>query len=63
MTEMKIIIPMAGRGKRLAQLTQHKPKALVRLADKRLLDHVLNIFQVLEKKIYSGIYFYCWISW
>ena len=50
MTEMKIIIPMAGRGKRLAQLTQHKPKALVRLADKRLLDHVLNIFQVLEKK-------------
>ena len=50
MTEMKIIIPMAGRGKRLAQLTQHKPKALVRLADKRLLDHVLNIFQVLGKK-------------
>jgi len=50
MTAMKIIIPMAGRGKRLAQLTQHKPKALVRLAEKRLLDHVLNIFQVLEKK-------------
>ena len=46
---MKIIIPMAGRGSRLVQLTQHKPKALVRLADKRLLDHVLGTFQVLEK--------------
>ena len=45
---MKIIIPMAGLGKRLAQLTKHKPKALVRIADKRLLDHVLNTFKVLE---------------
>lgn len=49
MIDMKIIIPMAGRGSRLVQLTQHKPKALVRLADKRLLDHVLGTFQVLEK--------------
>ncbi len=49
MIDMKIIIPMAGIGKRLAQLTQHKPKALVRIADRRLLDHVLNIFQELEK--------------
>jgi glucose-1-phosphate thymidylyltransferase len=46
---MKIIIPMAGIGKRLGPLTQHKPKSLVRLADKRLLDHVLKTFQVLEK--------------
>lgn len=49
MNTLKIIIPMAGFGKRLLQLTQHKPKALVRLADKRLLDHVLDTFQVLEK--------------
>jgi glucose-1-phosphate thymidylyltransferase len=48
MNNMKIIIPMAGIGKRLAQLTHHKPKALVRLADKRLLDHVLSTFQELE---------------
>jgi len=46
---MKIIIPMAGFGKRLLPLTRHKPKALVRLAEKRLLDHVLDTFQVLEK--------------
>jgi glucose-1-phosphate thymidylyltransferase len=35
---------MAGIGKRLGALTQRKPKALVRLADKRLLDHVLDTF-------------------
>jgi glucose-1-phosphate thymidylyltransferase len=46
---MKIIIPMAGFGKRLLPLTRHKPKALIRLAEKRLLDHVLDTFQVLEK--------------
>ena len=49
MTDMKIIIPMAGMGKRLAPLTSHRPKPLVRLADQRLLDHVLNSFQELEK--------------
>ena len=57
MTNMKIIIPMAGMGKRLIQLTRHKPKALVRLADKRLLDHVLDTFQKLEK-IYTLEYIF-----
>jgi glucose-1-phosphate thymidylyltransferase len=47
---MKIIIPMAGMGKRLAPLTLHRPKPLVRLADQRLLDHVLNTFRALEEK-------------
>lgn len=49
MIDLKIIIPMAGAGKRLVHLTKHKPKALVRLADKRLLDHILSTFRVLEK--------------
>ena len=49
MTDMKIIIPMAGVGKRFGELTHRKPKALIRLADSRLLDHVLNTFQGLEK--------------
>ena len=40
---------MAGVGRRLGQLTRHRPKALVRLTDKRLLDHVLATFQKLEK--------------
>ena len=39
---------MAGIGKRLFPLTQHRPKPLVRLADGRLLDHVLATFQELE---------------
>lgn len=49
MTDLKIIIPMAGMGKRLGPLTTHRPKPLVRLADQKLLDHVLNTLQELEK--------------
>ena len=48
MTNLKIIIPMAGLGKRLGPLTRHKPKSLVRLAEKRLLDHVLDTFEQLR---------------
>ena len=50
MTSMKIVIPMAGMGRRMGQLTRHRPKALVRLTDGRLLDHVLNTFEQLEKR-------------
>ena len=46
---MKIIIPMAGIGKRFFPLTNQRPKPLVRLAEKRLLDHVLDVFSVLEQ--------------
>ncbi|MGZ9164277.1 MAG: sugar phosphate nucleotidyltransferase [Anaerolineales bacterium] len=49
MADIKIIIPMAGIGKRFFPLTNHRPKPLVRLAEKRLLDHVLDVFRVLEK--------------
>src|ERR671923_1851363 len=52
MTDLKIIIPMAGIGRRLVPLTTHRPKPLIRLADKRLIDHVLDAFKDLEK-IYS----------
>jgi glucose-1-phosphate thymidylyltransferase len=49
MSELKIIIPMAGIGKRLFPLTQRRPKPLVRLANGRLLDHVLDTFKELEE--------------
>ena len=49
MTNLKVIIPMAGIGKRMGPLTRQRPKALVRLTDRRLLDHVLNIFEELER--------------
>lgn len=48
MDKLKVIIPMAGYGKRLLPLTRHKPKALVRIAEKRLLDYVLDTFRTLE---------------
>lgn len=46
---MKIIIPMAGIGRRFFPITNHRPKPLIRLAEKRLLDHVLDIFKILEE--------------
>src|SRR5262245_51951447 len=50
MTTLKIVIPMAGLGKRLLPLTQHRPKPLIRLTDRRLLDHVLDSLRELETK-------------
>ncbi len=50
MTTLKIIIPMAGLGKRLLPLTQKRPKPLMRLTDQRLLDHVLNSLSGLEPR-------------
>jgi glucose-1-phosphate thymidylyltransferase len=47
MTTLKIMIPMAGLGKRLLPLTQRRPKPLMRITDKRLLDHVLDSLQEL----------------
>lgn len=42
---MKIVIPMAGFGTRLRPLTWSKPKPLISLAGKTVLDHVLNMFR------------------
>lgn len=49
MADIKIIIPMAGIGKRFAPITTRRPKPLLRLTDQRLLDHVLDLFQPLEE--------------
>lgn len=45
---MKIIIPLAGYGKRLRPHTFTKPKPLVNVAGKPVLGHVLDMFQTLE---------------
>lgn len=41
---MKILIPMGGYGTRLRPLTWSRPKPLVSLAGKTVIDHVLDMF-------------------
>ena len=42
---LKIVIPMAGYGVRLRPHTWSRPKQLIRMANKTVLDHVLDTFQ------------------
>lgn len=44
---LKIVIPMAGYGARLRPHTWSRPKQLLRLADKMVIDHVLDTFSTL----------------
>lgn len=44
---MKIIIPMAGRGTRLRPHTWSRPKQLLSIAGRAMLDHVLDMFTTL----------------
>ena len=41
---LKIVIPMAGYGVRLRPHTWSRPKQLLRMADKMVIDHVLDTF-------------------
>jgi glucose-1-phosphate thymidylyltransferase len=45
---MKIVIPLAGFGKRLRPHTFTKPKPLINVAGKPVLGHVLDMFQALD---------------
>jgi len=42
---MQAIIPLAGKGTRLRPLTHTRPKPLVRVADRPVLDHVLDMLE------------------
>jgi len=44
---LKIVIPMAGLGTRLRPHTWSKPKPLLRIAGKPVLDYILDLFQTL----------------
>lgn len=39
---MKILIPIAGRGTRLRPLTLHSPKAMLLVAGKRVIEHIVE---------------------
>jgi glucose-1-phosphate thymidylyltransferase len=45
---LKIVIPMAGFGTRLRPHTWSRPKQLLRIADKSVLEHVLDTFSTLH---------------
>jgi glucose-1-phosphate thymidylyltransferase len=47
MQNLKVVIPMAGRGTRLRPHTWSKPKQLVSVAGKTVLDHVLDTLSTL----------------
>lgn len=45
---MKVIIPMAGMGKRLRPLTLTTPKPLLKVAGKSIVEHLLNNLQAIS---------------
>lgn len=49
--KLKVVIPMAGYGKRLRPHTWSRPKQLLSLAGKRVIDHVLDTFNTLPEKV------------
>ena len=52
---MKLVIPMAGLGKRLRPHTWSQPKPLVNVAGKPMLDHILSPFQGMDIEEYICI--------
>jgi glucose-1-phosphate thymidylyltransferase len=48
---LKIVIPMAGFGIRLRPHTWSRPKQLIRMADKMVIDHVLDTFTTLPSSV------------
>jgi glucose-1-phosphate thymidylyltransferase len=56
-SSLKIVIPMAGYGVRLRPHTWSRPKQLIRLADKLVIDHVLDIFATLPDPVNSEFIF------
>lgn len=51
MKKLKVVIPMAGYGKRLRPHTWSRPKQLLTLAGKTVIEHVLDTFNSLPEDI------------
>lgn len=54
---LKIVIPMAGYGARLRPHTYSRPKQLIRMAGKLVLDHVLDTFSTIPDPTNSEFIF------
>jgi glucose-1-phosphate thymidylyltransferase len=54
---LKIVIPMAGYGTRLRPISWSRPKQLIRMADKLVIDHLLDIFTTLPDPAHSEYIF------
>ncbi len=54
---LKIVIPMAGYGTRLRPITWSRPKQLIRMADKMVIDHVLDTFSTLPDTFHPEFIF------
>ena len=55
--KLKIVIPMAGFGKRLRPHTWSRPKQLLSLAGKTVIEHVIDTFNTLPEKIEAEFVF------
>ena len=56
-SSLKIVIPMAGYGTRLRPHTWSRPKQLIRMAGKMVIDHVLDTFSTLPDPANSEFIF------
>jgi glucose-1-phosphate thymidylyltransferase len=56
-SSLKIVIPMAGYGARLRPISWSRPKQLIRMADKLVIDHLLDIFSTLPDPTHSEFIF------
>src|SRR3990172_8810733 len=49
---MKIIIPLAGKGERFAKVGYRQPKALIKVHDKPMIAHVVEMFSKNDEFIF-----------
>mgnify|MGYP001586167578 CR=1 FL=1 len=49
---MKIIIPIAGKGKRYNEVYFHTPKSLIEIDGKPMIEHVVSLFSPTDEFIF-----------
>jgi glucose-1-phosphate thymidylyltransferase len=54
---LKIVIPMAGYGARLRPISWSRPKQLIRMADKLVIDHLLDTYNTIPDREHAEFIF------